>query len=624
MMGSFSAEELNFFKVSHFMLHMLPVALRRVFVSMWDSMVACTPGCQTWDDSTTVRNMFLAKEGGKIDYIPTDKSYLEWDSTALFHATLFSQTFASPDGFGKRRTLYQLYVKPLPIGAFHDSVLSPNGNTAETCALALDQLRLLRNVLCQSSSVQKIDETTFDRYLMLARDAFAALEQSSSEIDTIEELTEDNFPNTNIQQLKHGLERENSITYIEFKQVNNHLNAFKSQDGNQVERLDKWQWSHWTFYLRDVIHGIPNMKKDEQSDKRKKDLKSLLSCLQEELKMDVLENLNAEIQSVACIICKEWIFDRDVFFLLTDKGVNSDCVDATSGSGSSRDPSVFLFSPASDPKRKSPFVVLWKTPSVLEMKELSHVGSTLHESIHMLFLQPQFQKHCVVGQDFYMEVTLPMGATSSLCTQIDYLPVVVESELSESNRDCRNIDSIVKSPSVHVSYFSYRFSNQRHAEFVFDNLTCSLGKLLTPTGVQHAVISQLHNVAIFFFQEAKFSSSSLSVVAEKDSVIVKCRSICEFESICICLSVRNTLESKMESLKHDFKISLKSIHLQLHCKDAVVSHYCKYVSGETPCVGLASETGNACDCACRSDPEYVLEGEQGISLPQNKVKFTFN
>ena len=622
MMESFSAEDLNFFKLSAIVLDVFPVILRRVFVFMWDSLVACTPGGQNWDDSTTVRNIFLAREGGTIDHVPTDKSYLEWDCTALLQATLFSQTFALPDGYGKRRILYQLYVKPLPIGAFHDSVLSPTSKTAETRALALDQLRLLRNMLCHSNSMQKIDKTTFERCLMLARDAFSALEQSISEIDNIEELTEDNFPYAKIQQLKHGLEREKTII-IEFKEVNNHLNAIKSQDGNQDES-DKWQCSDLTFFLRKVINGIPNMKKDEQSDKRKKDLKSLLSCLQEERKMDVLETLNAEIQSVACIICKEWILGRDVFFLLSDKAMNSDCVDATSGSGSSRDPNVFLFSPASDPKRKSPFVVLWKTPSVLEMKELSHVGSTLHESIHMLFLQPQFQKHCVVGQDFYMEVTLPMGAISSLCTQIDYLPVVVESELSESNKDCRNIDFIVNSPSVHVSYFSYRFSNQRHAEFVFDNLTCSLGKLLTLTGVQHAVISQLHNVAIFFFQEAKFSNSSLSVVTEKGSVIVKCRSICEFESTCFCLSVRNTLESKMESLKHDFKISLKSIHLQLHCKEAVVSHYCKYVNRETPCTGLASETGNACACACRSDPEYVLEGEQGISLPQNKVKFTFN
>ena len=618
-MESFSAEELNFFIFSAIVLDVFPVILRRVFVFMWDSLVACTPGCQNWDDSATVRNMFLAKEGGKIDYVPTDKSYLEWDCTALLQATLFSQTFASPDGCGKRRTLYQLYVKPPPTGVFHDSVLSPTGNAAETRALALDQLRLLRNTLCHSSSMQKIDKTTFDHYLMLARDAFTALEQSSSEIDDIEEWTVDKFPNARIQQLKHALERENSI--IEFRHVSNHLvNAFKSQDGNQVES-DKWQCSHWTFYLRKCINGTPSITKDEQSHKRKKDLKSLLSCLQEELKMDFLENLNAEIR-VACIIWKEWIFSRDVFFLLTDTGVNSDCVDAASESGNSRDPNVFLFSPASDPKRKSPFVVLWKTPSVLEMKKLSHVGSTLHESIHMLFLQPQFQRNCVVGQDFYMEVRLPICASSSLCTQIDYLPVVVELELSESNKDCCNIDSIVNSPTVHVSYFSYRFSNQRHAEFVFDNLTYSLGKLLPLTEVQHAMISPLHNAAIFFFLEAKFSNSSLSVVVEKDSVIVKCRSIWEFESTCICLSVKNTLERKMESLRHDFRISLKSIHLQVHCEEAGVSRYCKYVDRETPCSGLASETGNACACACRSDPEEVLEGEQGISLPQNEVKFT--
>ena len=611
-MESFSAEQLNFFKFTAVVLDVFPVILRQVFVFMWDSLVACTPGCQHWDDSTTVRNIFLAKEGGEIDYVPTDKSYLEWDCTALFQATLFSQTFALPDGDGKRRTLYQLYVKPHPIGTFHDCVLSPAGRTAETRALALDQLRLLWNTLCHSSSTQKIDKTTFDHYLMLARDAFTALEQNSIGIDRIEELTEDNLPK--IQQLKDGLERESRIV-IGFKRVNNHLNAIKSQDGTQVEN-DKCP--HLAHYLRSVINGIASLKKDEQRDKRKKDLMLLLSCLQVELKMDVLENLNAERQSVACIICREWIFSRAVFFILIDIGINSDCVDAASESGNNRDPDVFLFSPSSDSTKKSPFVVLWKTHSVLEMKELGHVGSTLHESVHMLFLQPQFQKKCVVGQDFYMELMLPTYATS-LCPQIDYLPVLVELELSKSNKDCSNIDSIVNSPSVHVSYFSYRFSNQRHAEFVFDNLICSLGKLLALTEVQHTVISPLHNAAIFFFLEAKFSNSSLSIVVEKDSVIVKCRSICESESTCICSPVRSSLESKMESLNRDFRITVKSFHLQLHCEEAGVTHHCEFVSRETPCSGLVSETANAFACACRSDPECVLEGEQGISLPQNKV-----
>lgn len=616
-MESFSDEQMNYFKFSSIVLDVFLATLRQVFVSMWDRLAARTPGCQNWDDSTTVRDMFLAKEGGKIDNIPTDKSYLEWDCTALFQATLFSQTFALPDEYGKRRTLYQLYVKPLPIGTFHDCVLSPTGNTAETWALALDQLRLLRNTLCQSSTVQMMDKTTFDYYLMLARDAFTALEQNSIGIDSIEELTEDNFPSAKIQQLKLGLERENGIV-TEFKQVNNHLNAIKSQAGIQVES-DKWQCSHGhsTFYLRNVINEIVSMKKDEQSDKRKKDLKLLLSCLEEEVKMDLLENLNAE--SVACIICKEWIFSRVIYFILTDKGVNSDCVDAASGS-SEIDPDVFLFSPLSDPKKKSPFVVVWKTPSVLEMKELSHVGSTLHESILMLFLQPQFQKNCVVDQDFYMELTLPTYATSSLCTQIMYLPVLVVLELSKSNKDCSNIDSIVNLPSIHVSFFSYRFSNQRHAEFVFDNLICSLGKLLAVTEVQHAVISPLHNVAICFFLDAKFSNSSLSVVVEKDSVIVKCYSICEFESTCICLSVRNSLESKMESLSHDFRTSWKSCHLELHCEKGGISHHCKDFNREPPCSGLASESTNACACACGSNPLYALEGEQSISLPQKKVK----
>ena len=107
---TFSPEQLNFFKFSTVVLDEFPIALRQVFVFMWDNLVATTPGVPKWDDSMTVRNMFLAKEGGKTRY-----------------------------------------------------------------ALALDQLRLLRNTLCHQISTQKIGKTTFDHYILLTKDAFTAL-----------------------------------------------------------------------------------------------------------------------------------------------------------------------------------------------------------------------------------------------------------------------------------------------------------------------------------------------------------------------------------------------------------------------------------------------------------------
>ena len=229
-MATFSLEQLNFFKFSSVVLDEFPFVLRHVFVNMWDNQVAPTPGFQKWDDSPLVRNMFLNKEGGKTKYVPTDKSYDEWDCTALFEATLYAQSFAMPDGSGRPATLDKLYVKPrrLPTGTFHPVISSPSRNQAETFALSLDQLRLLRNTLCHQTSTQKIDKTTLAHYVQLARDAFAALGQDTTRIDEIGKLDEDDFPTSRLQKLEEDLKREKDAA-IKFKQISDHLVQIESQ-----------------------------------------------------------------------------------------------------------------------------------------------------------------------------------------------------------------------------------------------------------------------------------------------------------------------------------------------------------------------------------------------------------
>ena len=229
-MAPFSLEQLNFFKFSSVVLDEFPIALRRVFVHMWDNQVAPTPGFQKWDDSPLVRNMFLSKESGKTKHVPTSKSYYEWDCTALFKATLYAQSFAMPDGSGGFATLDKLYVEPrrLPSGTFHPVILSSSGNQAETFALALNQLRLLRNTLCHQRSTQKIDKTTFDHYIQLAKDAFAALGQDTTRIDEIGKLDEEDFPTSKVQKLEEELKREKDAA-IKFKQISDHLVQIESQ-----------------------------------------------------------------------------------------------------------------------------------------------------------------------------------------------------------------------------------------------------------------------------------------------------------------------------------------------------------------------------------------------------------
>ena len=170
---------------------------------MWENV---GPG-SNWDDSEGVRDSFLTKEGGKTK-VPTDKSYEEWDCTALFQATIYAKTFALPDMYskGKLTTLSELHVNPRAIthGSFHTSVVSPSGNKAETFALAIDQLRLLRNSFCHSTS-STMDKKLFDYYVNLAKDAFKALGVSTDSIDAVGNMPESHFPTEEVARLTQKL-----------------------------------------------------------------------------------------------------------------------------------------------------------------------------------------------------------------------------------------------------------------------------------------------------------------------------------------------------------------------------------------------------------------------------------
>ena len=208
-------EELNCFKFSSLVLNEFPKALRQTFITMWDNTFGHRPGFQLWDDSLAVRNLFASTEGGTTR-VPTHLSYNEWDCTALFQATIYAQSFASPDSSGGHRTLSDLYVKPcgVPFGSFHASVVSPVGNNDETFALAIDQLRLLRNALCHSPS-SEMDKITFDQRVQQAKDAFMALGITTAVIDAVGSLTESDFPTNEVHKLEQGI-REETRKYIMF------------------------------------------------------------------------------------------------------------------------------------------------------------------------------------------------------------------------------------------------------------------------------------------------------------------------------------------------------------------------------------------------------------------------
>ena len=175
---------------------------------MWDNTFAHRPGYQPWDDSIAVRNMLLGTEGGKTK-VSTHLPYEEWDCTALFQATIYAKSFAQPDTAGHHRTLCDLYLKHRkpPRGTFHSSVVSPGGNNAETFAMAIDQLRLLRNAFCHSFS-SEIDKKTFDQYIQHSKDAIKALGVTTDPIDAVGSLTESDFPTEKVCKLKDDITKE--------------------------------------------------------------------------------------------------------------------------------------------------------------------------------------------------------------------------------------------------------------------------------------------------------------------------------------------------------------------------------------------------------------------------------
>ena len=223
----FSDEQLNFFKFSSLVLNEFPKVLRQTFKTMWDNTYGGRPGFQPWDDSTAVRNLFATTEGGKTK-IPIGQSYNEWDCSNLFQATIFSRSFALPAGTGSITTLSDLYVKPraLPHGSFHACVLSP-GNNAETVALAIDQLRRLRNSLCHLSN-SEMDKATFDQHVNYAKDAFKALGVSTVPIDALGGLKESDFPTNEVRNLEMKL-RDETRAYINFlEEVSSDISEIKA------------------------------------------------------------------------------------------------------------------------------------------------------------------------------------------------------------------------------------------------------------------------------------------------------------------------------------------------------------------------------------------------------------
>ena len=228
---TFSSDQLNFLKLVLVVFDVFPDAIRRAFEHMWNTLVVTRTGFLIWDDSLQVRNQFLAEEGGKAEDVPTNKSYKEWDCTALIHATLYARSFATPRG--SRGTLHNKYVEPcrLPKGSFHRTLISPSGNLEQTYSLALDQLRRLRNYLCHQIGTKKIPKATFDLMMQRCKDAIRALGQGVSKIEEIEKLDGNEFPTVKLRHLEEELRKIS-------KQIKDDIKAKVDDIGSDVKTVN--------------------------------------------------------------------------------------------------------------------------------------------------------------------------------------------------------------------------------------------------------------------------------------------------------------------------------------------------------------------------------------------------
>ncbi|XP_068751516.1 uncharacterized protein [Montipora capricornis] len=267
-------EELNHFKCLSLVLNEFPKALRQTFKTMWDTTIGHRPGYQLWDDSTAVRNLFVSEEGGTTK-VPTLQSYNEWDCTALFQATIFAKSFRIHS-----KTLNDLYVKPraVPHGSFHGSVLSPKGDNAETFALAIDQLRRLRNAVCHSSRLE-MDKATFHQNIQYAKEAFKALGIPTASIDAIGNLTVSDFPTTEVRKLEQQV-REEKQTYIkclesrnaDMKKIEESLKESLTANKEVAEALRMQQED--ISALGKEIHELKKKEEERYKEAEKTDIKS--------------------------------------------------------------------------------------------------------------------------------------------------------------------------------------------------------------------------------------------------------------------------------------------------------------------------------------------------------------
>lgn len=382
---------------------------------------------------------------------------------------------------------------------------------------------------------------------------------------------------------------------------------------NSVENRSK------CFCIRAQVLSLVNLVCMKKGDDRDRYLEALVGTL-EEHKIDALEIQDFAGQSLNLVAHRVPGLEKPAFCILFchPKPSPLQCNQASGFDGLESDGDSDSSKVILSRSNVSPCVLLLKSSSnIQEKKEFRNLDLALRECVSTLFLQSTIRKSYDAGKDFYTELIIPAGTgeAASLFSQIDCLPLLVSLKLAESQDESVELNCLTSWPSsflsescVHVSYFSYQFLNHFAAECAFHHLISNVGKELVLGWMQVIEIFDgpiLKNIAYFSFQE-NGTSLSFSLDSQLPILTVKCRTLKESESNCVCLSVQNALVNTMklcESHWMDFGTSV-----ELPCEGVGID--CRKESASSSC-GLENKPEP-------SYPNFVSEEVELLSFKNSR------
>ena len=387
-------------------------------------------------------------------------------------------------------------------------------------------------------------------------------------------------------------------------------------------------------FLKAQVISLANLVHIEGGDKRVQYLDKLVYCLKDE-EIEEIHVRDFAGQDVFLFTHKIPSFNQLAALIIHVFDSLPDRLGADNDNGT--DSKMFLSSSA----EKSPFTFFLRIHGRgLDVKEINCMTSSFRESVKMLFLQPKFRKGIVEGKDLYLELPTPADI-ASLSRCIDCLPLLVDLEL-KNREQFDDFDYLMPWQSsldpnkylAHVSYFSYRCVNQRAAEVVFDHLIQNLGQTSGLNGIRGDIIADVspeENVATFIFQESR--NLFITIVVKNLSVIVKCCTIKESGSNCLCSAVRVALNTTTMSLPDTLNfvsaawLACEGGTSVLDLEESLGDSCSLSVNRDPVGSGLRLKTGNSIiPCtrlSCRST-EADLERNIAIGDVQNKVIIGFN